>query len=290
MTTETVMRFELAPKGPFSLEESIRFAGGFPPFGHPEAGASLHLAFVPEGSEEAVGVCVQQESGTVVMTSTEPVWDAVTRILSLDLDASGLPAVGAADPVVAKLLSWYPGLRPVLFCTPFEAAAWSVLSTRVQMRQAAAVRLRMASELGSTVSIHGDIRQAFPSPSKLASLSSFRGLFGRKPEYLRELAAAARSGRLSAERLRALPPEVALAELRRLPGIGEFGAELILIRGCGAPDVLPSAERRVLAAAALAYGWPEPSFERFAEVAERWRPFRSWIGFLLRKAYADGRL
>jgi DNA-3-methyladenine glycosylase II len=75
-----------------------------------------------------------------------------------------------------------------------------------------------------------------------------------------------------------------------LPGIGQFGAELVLIRGCGAPDVLPKAERRVLAAAALAYGWEEPSVERFAEVAERWRPFRSWIAFLLRKAYADGRL
>ena len=30
--------------------------------------------------------------------------------------------------------------------------------------------------------------------------------------------------------------------------------------------------------------------ERMAEAAEAWRPFRSWVSFLLRKAYADGRL
>lgn len=290
MTTQTLMRFELAPKGPFSLEHSIRFAGGFLPFGPAGQHAHFHLAFVPERAEEAVGVCVRQESETVVMTSTAPVWEAVTRVLSLDLDTSRLGEIGAADPVVEKLLTWYPGLRPVLFSTPFEAAVWAVVSTRVQMRQAAALRLRMAADLGTAVSIHGDVRRAFPSASRLKSLSNFRGLFGRKPEYLRELASAERSGRLSAQRLRALPEDEALSELRQLPGIGQFGAELVLIRGCGAPDVLPKAERRVLAAAALAYGWEEPSVERFAEVAERWRPFRSWIAFLLRKAYADGRL
>jgi len=290
MTTGTLMRFELSAQGPFSLEQSIQFAGGFMPFGQKEQGSHLHLAFVPEGSDEPVGACVRQEGATVIVESEQPVDDAVSRILSLDVDATGLAALGAADPIVARLLAWYPGLRPVLFATPFEAAVWTVLSTRVQMRQAAAVRRRLADKLGTPVSIHGDVRQAFPAPSQIASLTSFRGLFGRKPEYLRELAAAARAGRLSAAHLRSLPPEAALAELRRLPGIGEFGAELILIRGCGAPDVLPKAELRVLAAAALAYGWPEASYDRFAEVAKAWRPFRSWISFLLRKAYADGRL
>jgi DNA-3-methyladenine glycosylase II len=124
----------------------------------------------------------------------------------------------------------------------------------------------------------------------LTSLEAFRGLFGRKPEYLREIAAAARSGMLDAARLRALPEEQARAEVLRLPGIGEFGAELILVRGCGFPDLLTRAEPRVLEAAALAYGWEEPSYERCREAAEKWRPFRSWVCFLLRKAYADGAL
>jgi 3-methyladenine DNA glycosylase/8-oxoguanine DNA glycosylase len=37
----------------------------------------------------------------------------------------------------------------------------------------------------------------------------------------------------------------ALAHLQRLPGIGPFSAQLILIRGAGHPDVFPSDERRL---------------------------------------------
>jgi len=44
MLTETLMRFELFPEGPFSLQESIRFAGGFTPGGQSGLGSHLHLA------------------------------------------------------------------------------------------------------------------------------------------------------------------------------------------------------------------------------------------------------
>ena len=53
MVTETLMRFELSPKGPFSLEQSIQFSGGLLPFGRSGPSGHMHLAFVPEGSEEA---------------------------------------------------------------------------------------------------------------------------------------------------------------------------------------------------------------------------------------------
>jgi DNA-3-methyladenine glycosylase II len=269
-------------RGPFDLRQSIAFAGGFLPAGQTGQDGHLHLAFVPDGEEHAVGVCVTPELDRLT--------PQVERILSLDVDASGFPEVGRRDAVVGRLQALYPGLRPVLFASPFEAAVWCVLSTRVQMRQAARVRERMAQELGEEVDIHGDRRRAFPAPSRLLPLERFQGLFGRKPEYLREIAAAARSGRLDAARLRAMPEEQARTEVRRLPGIGDFGSELILARGCGLPDLLPRHEPRVREAAALAYGWNEPSHERLAETAEGWRPFRSWVSFLLRRAYADGKL
>ena len=64
-----------------------------------------------------------------------------------------------------------------------------------------------------------------------------------KIEQLRSLGAAALDGALSRSRLRGLNLEDALHELQRLPGIGPFSAELILIRGVGDPDALPSHER-----------------------------------------------
>ena len=46
------------------------------------------------------------------------------------------------DPVIAQRQERLPGLRPCGFHSPYEAAAWAVLSQRIQMRQAAALRTR----------------------------------------------------------------------------------------------------------------------------------------------------
>src|SRR5437588_2359314 len=162
---------QLQPRGPFSLAASIAFAGGFIPAGQTGQSEHLHLAFVPEGEELATGVCVTPD--LVCRGGPRP---ALERILSLDVDATEFPEVGRRDPVIGRLQELYPGLRPVLFATPFEAAVWCVLSTRVQARQAGKIRERMAGELGEEVDIHGDKRRAFPAPGRLAGLNQFQGL------------------------------------------------------------------------------------------------------------------
>jgi DNA-3-methyladenine glycosylase II len=99
------------------------------------------------------------------------------------------------------------------------------------------------------------------------------------------LAQGALAGRLDAQRLRGLPPEAALGELRELPGIGPFYATLVLVRASGHADLLPAQEPRVAAAVARFYGLDRPpSPERLAELAQEWRPFRTWASVLLRYA------
>src|SRR5215217_9705159 len=178
--------FELVPRGPFSLAASAAFLEGFSPAAYRAAGAGhLHLAFVPDGEEAAAGVCLHQPDGVVVgevsgHADPEAVRDQVARILSLDVDGSGFPDVGRRDPVVGGLQARWPGLRPVGFFSPYEAAAWALIGHRIQMVQAARIKQRMAEELGEVVDIHGDRRHAFPGPARLAGLEGFRGLFARK--------------------------------------------------------------------------------------------------------------
>jgi DNA-3-methyladenine glycosylase II len=74
----------------------------------------------------------------------------------------------------------------------------------------------------------------------------------------------------------------ALVQLRQITGIGPFGAELILVRGDGAPDIFPSRERRLHEAMAELYGVDDPSVDDLAGIADRWRPYRSWAALLLR--------
>jgi DNA-3-methyladenine glycosylase II len=292
--------FPLPVRGPFSLAASTRFLDGFAPvaFDGAAAGRPLELAFPVEGVWQTAGVRVREHADGVEGEIVSPagagpellgaVRVQVARILSLDVDGSGFCAVGERDPVVAGLQRRYPGLRPVGFWSPYEAAAWAIISARIRIGQAAAIKARMARELGESVSFGGRALSAFPAPPRLASLDGFPGLAGRKPEWLRSLAVAALDGRLDAARLRALPAEEALAQLKELPGIGDFSAELVLLRGAGAPDVIPRHESRLARAVALAYDRPgPPSADEIARISDRWKPYRTWVTLLLRTYLED---
>jgi DNA-3-methyladenine glycosylase II len=290
----SVATFVLTPQGPFSLAASRAFLERFRPAAYAgDPGRPLELVFVVDGGEEPVAVRLRQEDGVVageVYGEADPavVREQVARILSLDVDGSGFDEVGQRDSVIGQLQGRYPGLRPVNFNSPFEAAVWALLSHRVRMSQAAKIRARLVAELGPTVNLDGETRQAFPGPLRLLGLTSFDGLFGRKPEWLRALAEAALECELDAAALRNLPSSMALAQLKALPGIGDFSAGLILLRGAGAPDALPIQEPRVLQGLALAYGLEgEPTYKRLGQLAESWRPYRTWVCVLLRRFLED---
>jgi DNA-3-methyladenine glycosylase II len=280
----------LDPQGPYSLSASARFLEGFTPAAHERADEEghLHLAFCVEGDWAPVGVCLRETASAVTADVWGPadpraVGAQLARILSLDVDGSQFTAVAERDPVVGRLQQRHPGLRPVCFFSPYEAAAWALISHRVRIAQAASLKERIARELGQAVDIHGQERFAFPAPARLRELGSFRGLSARKLDNLRALADAAQAGVLDAAWLRSLDADEALAQLKQLPGIGDFSAQLILVRGAGEPDLLPSKEPRLARAAALAYGLDSPpSQAELEELATAWAPYRSWVSFLLR--------
>lgn len=221
--------------GPFDLNASTRFLEGFTPAGRPDAGAEpdlLRLAFLVEGAWVTVGAAVRQHRDRLTVelagSPPDPVagTDQVARMLSLDVDGRGFADVGQRDPVVAALQRRYRGLRPVLFPSPYEAACWSIIGQRIRMRQAAAIKARIAETLGETIDVAGQQMTAFPAPGVLRDAVELAGLPPLKVERLRGVAAAALDGRLSAARLRSLDTADALDELTALPGIGLFSAQL----------------------------------------------------------------
>lgn len=287
-------RFELAPVGPYSISASARFLEGFAPARY-EGGGSEHLrfAFVADGldrGEQAAGAYVYPEGEKVVIETygqapSRTVRDQVERVLSLDVDGSGFPEIGERDPVVGGLQRRYPGLRPVCFYSPYEAAAWAIIGNRVRIPQAARVKARMAEVLGEPVLVRGESERAFPGPSRLLRLDASPGISGRKAAYLRALARAALEGKLEASYLRSLSTTEALARLKDLPGIGDFSAELILLRGAGEPDRLPDHEPRLVQAVARAYCLGQtPTAGEIAEISRGWRPYRTWVALHLRAA------
>jgi DNA-3-methyladenine glycosylase II len=299
--------FRMRPRGPFSLAAAVRFQETFPAF----AGApgDFVLAFPAETSWSTVGVRVTDHqsasapqdgtpdrvkiagdlAGQVVANPgglpEEEIRTQVERILSLDVDGSGFAAVGERDPVVGDLQRQFPGLRPVLFPSPYEAAAWALIGHRISMVQGATLRRRLSEELGDRVEIDGRPLATFPPPERLARLEPMPGMTLRKVANLRALGEAALAGELDTDLLRGMPVDEALTHLTKLPGIGPFSAELTLIRGAGLADMFPRETPRLHRAMAEAYDLgPEPPLARLEAIAGAWRPFRGWVAFLLRNA------
>jgi DNA-3-methyladenine glycosylase II len=289
--------FEIDPHGGYSLQESAGFIGAWheAPSDGGAAEGHLHLAFGADGDWSPVGVCLKQDSAGRVAGTVYGDADAglireqVERILSLDVDGAGWPAVAERDPVVAKLQRMFPGFRPVNWSNAYEAAAWCLISSRISMRQGQGIKERMSRELGDEVDIHGHRLWVFPGPVRLSGLTSFKGLFGRKVEYLNALGRAAMAGELDTDTLRAMPRDEALASLKKLAGIGEFGSQLIRLRALSAVDELPTREPRLLGAIRTAYGLPtEPDIAKLEHLAEAWRPYRMWVCVCLRRTLESG--
>ena len=290
--------FVLEPLGPFSLEAAARFWGGFTPASHagPSADGHLHIAFPVEGSWKTVGVCVRNLGGAITaqvygerIDDLDAIRRLTARILSLDVDGRGYPEVGTRDPIVAELQKRCAGLRPVCFYSTYEAAVWAILSQRMQMRQAARIKERLREHLGELVDIHGQSMRAFPSPRILLSVSTFAGLFGSKLDNLHAIARAALAGDLEADYLHSLSEAEALDRLQAVRGIGPFSAELVLLRGAGHPDYLTLREPRFRRAVERVYGLGHtPTDDELRRLSEVWRPYRTWVTFLLRQAAESG--
>jgi DNA-3-methyladenine glycosylase II len=293
----TLQKFDIVPRGDYSLEESAGFIGAWhrAPSDGGGSDGHLHLAFLTDEDWIPVGVCLQQDAngrvtGTIYGDAPTPaVKRKVERILSLDVDGNDWPEVGKRDPVVARLQRMFSGFRPVNWSDAYEAAAWCVISTRISMRQGQGVKERMSRELGHAIDIHGHSLWTFPGPEKLAHLEKFQGLFGRKVEYLSALGRAALAGELDTETLRAMPREQSLKSLQRLPGIGTWGSELVRLRALSAVDELPSQERRLMGALRTAYGLAhEPDMKTLEKLAEKWSPYRMWVCVCLRRTAQGG--
>jgi DNA-3-methyladenine glycosylase II len=291
--------FTITPDAPYSLDAAASFGFG-PNMGRPKPGENgMRLAFVTDDLAHQAAVHVTQHpDGTVhgtvhgTVTGAGPGADPgmvrrqVARILSLDHSGADWMAVGQRDPVLGRLQAALPGLRPVLFHSPYEAAAWSIISARRHRTQGAAIRTRLAQSAGAGFEAGGEPLNAFPTPRQLLAVETFPGLEPLRIDRLHAVAQAALDGLLDPGRLAAMDAEQALEQVQRLPGIGPMYGTLIVLRSTGVTDMMTYHEPHLPGYAAHFYrtGADEMSRDQLEATAEKWRPYRTWAAVLLRVA------
>jgi len=275
-----------SPRGPYDLARQSEFFGGWPTLDQSRA---IVVALPLEDWHGSAAVVVRQESPEALSldvfgatgSQADQAVAQVLATLSLDVDADAWPDVGRSDAEIGKLQTKYDFLRPVLFNSPYEAAASFIIGHRISMKQGRAIRKRLGEELGATIEVGGEVFQAFPEPDALLRLSEFPGLSTTKVERLHGVAKAALDGTLVRSYLRNLPLEEAVRAVRTIDGIGPFFAFGIVNRGAGVVDDITDDDLTKYAVQ-VAYALAErPSQDEVLRIAESWRPFRMWAEVLL---------
>jgi AraC family transcriptional regulator, regulatory protein of adaptative response / DNA-3-methyladenine glycosylase II len=208
------------------------------------------------------------------------------RLLDLDADPETVSAsLAASGPVLAPLVLARPGRRVPGHVDGNELALRAVLGQQVSVAAARRLGARLVATYGKPLERpEGTLTHCFPTAETLAAADPATLPMPRaRAAALTGLAAALASGDLSldpgAERDRAE------AQLLTLPGIGPWTTAYIRMRALSDPDAFLSSDAGVLEAlgrlGAVPAGGRGPAARAragrlAAELAESWRPWRSY--------------
>ncbi|MGH2877435.1 MAG: DNA-3-methyladenine glycosylase family protein, partial [Solirubrobacteraceae bacterium] len=194
------------------------------------------------------------------------------RLLDLDADPAVVDAHLSADPVLAPLVARGRGRRIPGSVDGGEMAIRAVLGQQISTAAARTVAGRLAAELGEPIADpDGAIERLFPTADALLGLR----LPGpaRRAQTLTAVATALVSGELS------LGPGsdrgAARAVLARLPGIGPWTTEILMMRALGDPDAFPASDLGVRRAAE-ALGLPASPAALLIARSRAWSPWRAY--------------
>jgi AraC family transcriptional regulator of adaptative response / DNA-3-methyladenine glycosylase II len=197
------------------------------------------------------------------------------RVFDLAADPGAIHGQLARDPMLAPLIAARPGLRVPGAWDGFELAIRAVLGQQITV--AAAIRLagKLVASYGETLAESDRVlTHVFPRPERLAAADlSTLGMPRSRAAALSAVAAAVVADPHIFSAGRSL--EEAVAQLRLLPGIGEWTAQYIAMRQLREPDAFPAADIGLMRAMAETDGSRPTAAELLAR-AEQWRPWRAY--------------
>jgi DNA-3-methyladenine glycosylase II len=176
------------------------------------------------------------------------------------------------DPTMAALVDRHGWLPVEPADDEFARLCTSIVNQQLSTASAAAIHERFLGVLG------GD-----PTPDRVlaADEEDLRdaGLSRTKVEYLRSAATAFRDGGrdLTREGLADVDDDAVVEALTEIRGVGEWTARMYLIFALGREDVLPLGDLAVRKGLERVYNdGEELSRTEMRDIAERWRPYRSY--------------
>jgi 3-methyladenine DNA glycosylase/8-oxoguanine DNA glycosylase len=184
------------------------------------------------------------------------------------------------EPIAARWLAAYPGLRPYAHGSLSEGVLFSIIGQSISVQAAAVTERRVSAMFTPPLDVNGRAFYPFPLISDLASATAAQiresGVTWRRAEAIVAIARIVCDGGFISDEDAMADPDEAFKALRALPLVGPWTAASALLWGIGAADAHPSGDVALLRAAKAAYDRPEMTLKDLDKLAEAWRPARAW--------------
>jgi AraC family transcriptional regulator of adaptative response / DNA-3-methyladenine glycosylase II len=197
------------------------------------------------------------------------------RVFDLDADTEAIARHLARDRALAPVVRRQPGLRTPGGWDPFEIAVRAILGQQISVAAARGLAAKLVQLCTRPIAI-GDVTftHAFPTAHQLATVDlSALGMPAARRTALQSLARAAIAQPNLFEAANTL--EESIARLRAVPGIGEWTAQYIALRGLHHPDAFPASDIGILRNAEHLFGKRLSPAQLLAR-SEQWRPWRGY--------------
>ena len=217
-----------------------------------------------------------------VSESLTPALGAVMQRVRQGLDLDADPAL--IDPVLARLpVPLRPGTRLPGALDGFDGAVRVILGQQVTVKAARTLVQRLVDRFGERIETpFVALTHVFPDAEALAAADPAQigqlGIVRQRVQALQALARAVCKGDIVLNR--SANVEHTLAALRNLPGVGEWTAQLIVMRCLAWPDAWPASDIGLMKALG------SRDAKHLAALAEPWRPWRAYAVMRLWTALA----
>ncbi len=205
--------------------------------------------------------------------------ERVRRLLDADADPVAIASHLEPDPIIGPLVRRWPGLRVPGHVDGAELAVRALLGQQITVAAARTVASRLAEWFGMALPVElaePGLTRLFPTAADLADLGPEDLPMPRaRSRALRALSCALADGVVRLDRSQ--PRDEVRSALVAILGVGPWTADYIAMRALGDPDVFLPTDVGVKNA--LRAAGADPS--RASDVAEAWRPWRSYAQMYL---------
>jgi len=279
---------------PFDWTAMADFLAGRATPGVEQVTANSYLRTVLIDGQPGVIECRPDEDGDnlclslhgIGTSSLLPIVQRVRELFDLDAPVSDIATTLTADGTLRKLLRQHPGIRVPGTWDGFELTVRAVLGQQISVKAATTLAGRVAARYGEAMTLPKSLSgrdknlrlcHLFPTPHKL-SRARFNGigLVGSRATTIRCVAKAAIDGDIDFNNSHD-PAEFRRA-LTAIPGIGDWTAQYVAMRGLKYPDAFPATDLGLIKAID-ADG--RAGARELRNRAESWRPWRAYAAMLL---------